>query len=217
MAVRGPGGVTRHRALIEASRLFAARGYHGTSTRDIANAVGVRQPTIYRHFASKSEILAELLDADLLPALERIRTALTADASPAARLHAYLLADVTAILQLPYDVRGLYNDAVLELPELTTQATRRTEMHRLTATLVEQGIARRELHPIDPSFAHHAITGLLLEVVRERGASPSPAPEGRALEVADFVLRATLADPTRLPDIQQASANLISQWNTRTA
>ncbi|MGP4029936.1 TetR/AcrR family transcriptional regulator [Actinomadura sp. 3N407] len=217
MAVRGPGGVTRHRALIEASRLFAARGYHGTSTRDIADAVGVRQPTIYRHFASKSEILAELLDADLLPALERIRTALAADASPAARLHAYLLADVTAILQLPYDVRGLYNDAVLELPELTTQATRRAEMHQLTATLVEQGIARRELHPIDPSFAHHAITGLLLEVVRERGASPSPAPEVRALEVADFVLRATLADPTRLPDIQQASANLISQWSTRTA
>ncbi|REF00722.1 hypothetical protein [Thermomonospora umbrina] len=64
---------------------------------------------------------------------------------------------------------------VLELPELTAQATRRTEMHRLTVTLVEQGIASRELHPIDPGFTRHAITGLLLEVVRERGASPSPA------------------------------------------
>jgi AcrR family transcriptional regulator len=213
MAGRGPDGVTRQRALIEASRLFAARGYHGTSTRDIADAVGVRQPTIYRHFSSKAEILAELLDADLLPALERIRSALAAEDTPAVRLHAYLHADVAAILRLPYDVRGLYNDDVLELPDLTLQAMRRTEMHELTATLVEQGIASRELHPIDPSFAQHAITGLLLKVVRERGASPSPAPERRALEVADFVLRATLADPTRLPDLQQASATLVSQWS----
>ncbi|MCO5969328.1 TetR/AcrR family transcriptional regulator [Actinoallomurus soli] len=217
MAGRGPDGVTRHRALIEASRLFAARGFHGTSTRDIAEAVGVRQPTFYRHFASKTAILAELLDADLLPALKRIRTALAAEAGPAVRLHAYLHTDVAAILRLPYDVRGLYNDDVLELPDLTDQATRREQMHHLTTTLVDQGIASGELIAIETDFVQHAITGLLLEVVRERGAAPSPAPEKRALEVADFVLRATLADPTRLPDIRQESANLSSRWNQPTA
>ncbi|MFD0851806.1 hypothetical protein ACFQ07_06220, partial [Actinomadura adrarensis] len=136
---------------------------------------------------------------------------------PAVRLHAYLRTDVAAILRLPYDVRGLYNDDVLELPDLTDQATRRRQMHQLTTTLVKQGIANGELIAVEADFVQHAITGLLLEVVRERGAAPSPAPEKRALEVADFVLRATLAVPARLPDIQQESMGLSGRWTAQTA
>lgn len=84
----------------------------------------------------------------------------------------------------------------------------------LTTALVDQGIASGELIAIEADFVQHAITGLLLEVVRERGATPSPAPEKRALEVADFVLRATLADPARLPGIRQESATLTTRWTT---
>ncbi|MDX6740908.1 TetR/AcrR family transcriptional regulator [Actinocorallia sp. A-T 12471] len=214
MAVRGPDGVTRRRALVEASRLFAVRGYHGTSTRDIADAVGVRQPSLYRHFDGKAAILAELLDADLLPALARVRSALDAAAPPPVRLHAYLHADVAAILGLPYDVRGLYNDDVLDLPDLAAQAARRAELHALTARLVGQGVASGDLRPADPHFVRHAITGLLLEAVRERGPSPAPDPHPRAQDVADFILRATLADPTRLPDLKTASTALVTHWTT---
>jgi hypothetical protein len=96
---------------------------------------------------SKTTILAELLDADLLPALERIRVALAAEAGPAMRLHAYLHTDVAAILRLPYDVRGLYNGDILELPDLSDQAARRGEMHRLTTALVDQGIASGKRPP----------------------------------------------------------------------
>ncbi|MGA4992087.1 TetR/AcrR family transcriptional regulator [Nonomuraea bangladeshensis] len=215
MAVRGPEGVTRQRALIAASKLFAVRGYHGTSTRDIANAVGVRQPTLYRHFASKAEILAELLDADLLPALERLRTALAAEGSPAARLHAYLQADLYAILVLPYDTRGLYNDDVLELPDFAVQATRRDELHRLTEELVAQAIDSGELQIVGgPYFVRRAISGLILEAMRDRGTDPSPDPDTLPREIADFLLRGTLADPTRLPDVQRASALLLDRWGS---
>lgn len=50
------GTRTRARIEEEAVRLFAAQGVEGTSVRDIAQAVGVAEGALYRHFASKDEL-----------------------------------------------------------------------------------------------------------------------------------------------------------------
>src|SRR3954454_373680 len=73
----------------QASRLFAQKGYHGTSIGDIAEALGVQKGSLYAHIASKQDLLYETmaegarafhagLDAidDDLPATEKIRLAL---------------------------------------------------------------------------------------------------------------------------------------------
>jgi AcrR family transcriptional regulator len=49
------------RRVLEASvELFAQRGYHGTSMRDIGRAVGLKAASLYEHFPSKAEILATI-------------------------------------------------------------------------------------------------------------------------------------------------------------
>jgi TetR/AcrR family transcriptional regulator, cholesterol catabolism regulator len=73
----------------EAAKLFAQKGYHGTSIGDIAEALGVQKGSLYAHIASKEDLLYETmregaaafhaaLDAipDDLPAVEKIRLAL---------------------------------------------------------------------------------------------------------------------------------------------
>ena len=73
----------------EAARLFAERGYHGTSIGDLAEAMGVQKASLYHHIASKQELLYATmregadafhgaLDAipDRLSAGEKIRLAL---------------------------------------------------------------------------------------------------------------------------------------------
>jgi len=40
-------GGTRQQILLHAARLFGQRGYYGTTTRDIADAVGIRQPSLF--------------------------------------------------------------------------------------------------------------------------------------------------------------------------
>jgi AcrR family transcriptional regulator len=51
---------TRNRILTAAQRLFAAQGFDATTTRDLANAAGVAEGTLFRHFANKKAILVEV-------------------------------------------------------------------------------------------------------------------------------------------------------------
>src|SRR5947207_14155911 len=73
----------------QAARLFAEKGYHGTSIGEIAEALGVQKGSIYAHIQSKQDLLYETmlegarafhagLDAipDELSATEKIRLAL---------------------------------------------------------------------------------------------------------------------------------------------
>jgi AcrR family transcriptional regulator len=51
----------RQRILDVAAKLFAQRGFSGTSIRDIAAELDIANPSIYHHFKSKEEILEQLL------------------------------------------------------------------------------------------------------------------------------------------------------------
>ena len=79
----------RNELLRQAARLFAEKGYHGTSTGDLAQAMGVQKGSLYAHIESKADLLWEVasegaaafhaaLDTvpDDAPPLEKIRLAL---------------------------------------------------------------------------------------------------------------------------------------------
>ena len=81
-----------------AARLFAERGYHGTSIGDLASALGVQKASLYAHIASKQDLLYEMMQegADAfhaaldevpehLRATEKIRLALRAHLRVVAR------------------------------------------------------------------------------------------------------------------------------------
>lgn len=53
----------RTRILLEATHLFASRGYDAVSIEEIARSAGVTRPTLVYHFGSKVELRAEVLDA----------------------------------------------------------------------------------------------------------------------------------------------------------
>jgi AcrR family transcriptional regulator len=79
----------RHELTRQAARLFAERGFHGTSMGDIAEALGVQKGSLYSLTGSKQQLLYETMRAgaeafhaaldampDDLPAVERVRLAL---------------------------------------------------------------------------------------------------------------------------------------------
>ena len=199
---------TRQRILQSAAVLFARRGFHGTSTRDIANEVGIRQPSLFHHFTSKHAMLAELLDRDLGQALERIRRYRATAGCTAARLHAYLVEDVAALSEAVFDARGLYNDEVLGEDHLTEQRNQRKQLHYETRDLVSEGIASGEFREIDPVFAQQVITGMLLDTIWVAGTRLSDDLSNRPTEVADYVLLGLLRKPDSLAMVRAEAAAL---------
>ena len=84
-------GTRRNELTRQAARLFAEKGYHGTSIGDLAEAMGVQKGSLYAHIESKADLLWEVardgaaafhaaLDTvpDELKATEKIRRALRA-------------------------------------------------------------------------------------------------------------------------------------------
>jgi AcrR family transcriptional regulator len=58
----GQPALTRRQQIIEvAAKLFAERGFHGVSIYDIGAVMGISGPALYKHFASKDALLAEML------------------------------------------------------------------------------------------------------------------------------------------------------------
>ncbi len=72
---------TQERILAAAQRLFARKGYGGTTTRDLAQAAGVAEGTLFRHFENKKAILIEVATRGWIELLTDLLTELSEMAS----------------------------------------------------------------------------------------------------------------------------------------
>jgi AcrR family transcriptional regulator len=193
---------TRGRILLAASSLFAQRGYFGTSTRDIAEAVDVKQPSLFHHFEAKHAIFRTLVELDLGPSIDRISTRLTEESTWGQKLHLAIACDVREVLVQPFDARGLYQDAVLGLDEFADERAGIELFHELVERVISGGRAAGEFVDFEPSFVQRAVNGVLFETLREQGGPSGRRRERRPLQAADFLLRALLVDGHALDGIR---------------
>src|SRR3954471_15479210 len=68
------GRDTRQDILDAALDLFAENGFFGTSMREIARAVGVRESALYHHFTSKEALFEALMNEAAMEAIAGIAT-----------------------------------------------------------------------------------------------------------------------------------------------
>jgi AcrR family transcriptional regulator len=105
----------RDEILDAAGELFTTLGYAGTSTRTIAESVGIRQASLYHYFRTKDDILCALLSQTVGPTLAFIPTLLGAQPALTAAEHLHALAafDGDQLLSGRWNLGALYL-----LPEL---------------------------------------------------------------------------------------------------
>lgn len=119
----------RDEILDAAAALFAERGYAGTSTRSIAERVGVRQASLYYHFAGKDEILLELLETSVRPSLDFVEQLRDAP-DPAAALWALAAIDVGTLLATPHNIGSLYLAHEVQEPRFESFRQHRAQLQQ---------------------------------------------------------------------------------------
>jgi AcrR family transcriptional regulator len=90
-----------------AAKLFTSEGYTATSTRAIAQAVGLRQASLFHYYPRKEAILSELLDRTLRPTLEMGRRLEQADLGAEATLWLLAKRDVENLCTGPHNLGAL--------------------------------------------------------------------------------------------------------------
>ena len=194
---------TRQRILAEASALFAQKGYHGTSTREIAGAVGIQQPSLFHHFESKEAIIRDLIDFDLDEPLAVAEREAAADGSPAIRLFRYLAWDVEYLCRSPYNLPPVH--LMLGDPVFSVAIERYERLVAARESLIRAAIEVGEFVDVDPSFAQHAIVWMIGGTVAEAdGLTPEEA-RVTADRLASFAVRAMLRNPGDLDQIRAAA------------
>jgi AcrR family transcriptional regulator len=174
-------GTPRDEILDAAAALFAERGYAGTSTRAIAERVGIRQASLYYHFAGKDEILLELLETSVRPSLEFVER-LRNGADAVAALHALAVTDVATLLASPHNVGALYLIHEVQEPRFESFREHRAQLQQAYVDLVA-AIRPEE----DAAFLGGCCIQLVEMVIPMRRSGEPDA--GTAVRIADACLR----------------------------
>jgi AcrR family transcriptional regulator len=138
---------TRSRILKSALRLFARKGYDGTTTRDLAEDAGVAEGTLFRHFANKKAILIEVASQGWIELLTDLLTELSEMGSYKAvaqvmrrrMLHMHQNADLLRVCFMEAQFHADLRDQIQS--EVITKMTDVAEVFFQTA--MDQGIYRK--------------------------------------------------------------------------
>ena len=195
-------GLTRDRVLDAALTLFSSKGYGGATTREIAQAAGIAEVTLFRHFPSKELLLEEIFThhsflptlKDLLPEIAELPYEDALQVIAERFLNTLVeRKDWIRLLQMEVQcssgrVHTLFHSFIDELFEAFTTFFRTAQQRGYLAE-VDPELAARAFHGIFFCYFH-------FEEVLQRGKYK---PTDRELAVREFVrifARGTMPTPT---------------------
>jgi AcrR family transcriptional regulator len=152
---------TRDRLSEHAARLFAERGFHGTSVADLADALGIQKASLYSHIKGKEDLLAEIALAGASSFHEAL-DAVPADVTPAERVRLSLRAHL-GVVDRQLDLATVW---LQEWRYLTGEAreqflTERRRYERRIRRLFEDAVAAGDLRAdLDVRYATLAFLSL---------------------------------------------------------
>ncbi|MFE9249220.1 TetR/AcrR family transcriptional regulator [Streptomyces sp. NPDC007088] len=178
------------RLLIAAVEAFAERGYHATTTRDIASRAGMSPAALYIHYRTKEELLHRISRVGHDKALSVLSEAAGSPGSASARLSDAVRSFVrwhaehhTTARVVQYELDALGEEHRTEIVGLR----RRTEA--VVRGVVEDGVRSGEFDVPDVPGTTLAVLSLCIDVARWFSASGRRTPEEVGELYAGLVLR----------------------------
>lgn len=194
------------RLLVAAVEAFAERGYHATTTRDIASRAGMSPAALYIHYKTKEELLHRISRIGHDRALDILRTAADGPGTPAERLAVGVRSFVgwhaarhTTARVVQYELDALGDSARAEIVALR----RRTD--GVIRELVDDGVRAGEFDVTDPAGTTVAVLSLCIDVARWFNVDGRRTPDEVGALYAELVLRMVgfRGDPAEVPGAQK--------------
>ncbi|MGX1911764.1 TetR/AcrR family transcriptional regulator [Streptomyces phaeochromogenes] len=184
------------RLLVAAVEAFAERGYHATTTRDIAGRAGMSPAALYIHYKTKEELLHRISRIGHEKALEILRTAAQGEGSAAERLADAVSSFVrwhaggrTTARVVQYELDSLGPDARAEIIAL------RRQVDAEVRGIIQDGVAAADFDVPDIPGTTLAVLSLCIDVARWFNVNGTRTPEEVGALYADLVLRMVGAGP----------------------
>lgn len=181
---------TRARLLAAAVEAFAARGFHATTTRDIAAAAGMSPAALYVHHSSKEELLYLISHQGHEATLALVREGVAASDDPVEQLkrvvHSFAVHHATGHTRariVNYELAALSAEHLAEIREIRQQI--QAEMR----ALVERGVRTGVFTTGSPQLAAVALLSLGIDIARWYRDDGSWSPQDVADFYADLALR----------------------------
>lgn len=152
----------RQRAIRSAASVFAAKGFYGASTKDIAEHMGIKQGSLYYYFKSKEDALGEVCRYGIEDYVERMASIATSDQPFESKLMATVTSHLTSYRE-KNEALKVHNDERLYLPPekratLKELGSRyRQQLEGIFEEGVSSGVLRKSL---DCHFAAQAVIGM---------------------------------------------------------
>lgn len=208
---RRRGSTAREEILDASAELFTTQGFATTSTHQIADAVGIRQASLYYHFPSKTEIFLTLLQSTVAPSTALAEAFVDNEAPAPLRLWALTATECRLLLSTRWNVGRLYQLPVAASAEFASYQTQRDQLRQTF-----KNIASEILNPDDPRTDlpfHIALS--VIEMRSNDGVVPEPLRDEElpvlAIMLADAALAVVGAE---LPDDRvEWTLNLIRTLN----
>lgn len=189
---------TRTRILQAALRLFASKGFDGTTTKDLAAAANVAEGTLFRHFTNKKAILVELATSGWVDILTDLLTELSEMGSYKAiaqvmRRRMLRVRENSNLLRVCF-IEAQFHPELRDRIQSEVIAKMTDVAEAFFETAMEKGIYRQ----INPKIVAQvflgmfAIAGFSTQTVIEPDASPAALQE-MAEGIADIFLNGVLA------------------------
>lgn len=152
----------RDQVLRAAEALFARGGYHGVGLREIAARVGIRAPSLFKHFSSKHALYNAVL-RNIFGRLSQVSAHLEDEGPFAERLEAFVYGYVDLVATDPNVSQLLFRE-LMERSEEMDPETRAAafEIYRRIDNFLEAGQRAGEFRQVDRFRFQVALTGAIL-------------------------------------------------------
>ncbi|MEU7113994.1 TetR/AcrR family transcriptional regulator [Streptomyces sp. NPDC046182] len=178
------------RLLVAAVEAFAERGYHATTTRDIAGRAGMSPAALYIHYKTKEELLHRISRIGHDKALEILRAAADGEGTAGERLADAVRSFVRWHAERHTTARVVQYELDALGPEHRTEIVAlRRESDATVRRIIDEGVATGEFDVPDVPGTTVAVLSLCIDVSRWFNVQGRRTPDEVGALYADLVLR----------------------------